>query len=510
MASFLLLNYSMTIENSLDEGHQTRGGRTIGGRPGPTIRRPHTSGARSEEVHLPADDFLPHLANGVNGEVMRVRLQEAMFAGETSRRIERCVVERVKYRPRQRCTIGYRLAIRDDDEGRLHDHFLTARMFEPKGAADRFRKYRSGCWIAPDFGPPLLHLDDLDMILWSFPNDRHLPALPLLIDKARLGDEAILPLVERRFGSDWSIASLSPTLVSYVHERRCTVKVDLALRSTAGERRDWSVFGKISGDDSDAMTAEASVRYWRDLRLAERGFDMPESLGGSANGRIAWQEAMAGTPLASGRNSKFREGDFRLAGAALTALHGSTAVGARTSGLDAVLNRLRERGEAIVAWPAYRSRIRTIIERLTAAATALDRETHVAAHGDLHGRNILIDGQRVALIDLDEAISGPPAGDLGHFAAYTLFEALDGGELDGASRAIAAFIEAYRQTAAWPIPITDIVWHTAAALVTEKIFREVTLMQPDRRRRIERLIALAERFSRGDGSALGLDADAAG
>ena len=465
-----------------------------------------TAAAKSgRAAHLPADGFLPHLPLAVDGEAMRARLQSAMFGERSDPRVERCSIERVKYRPGQRCTIGYRLGIGTSGDGPLQDHFLTARLFEPDGAAARFDRYKVGRWIAPRFGPPLLLLADLDMILWSFPNDRHLQALPLLVDSKRLRQEVMPKLVERRFGQTWSIASMLFEMVSYVHERRCCVRVDLALARANGETRHWSVFGKTSGDDSDGNGTVRTLRIGDAPRLAGAGFCLPRSLGACPDHRTLWQEVVRGAPLAGGAGGLASEAAFSCAGCAIVRLHGGSREDLRRGGTGDAIGRLEERAAAIAAWPAYGLRIAPIVGHLLASVPMLDQGTLVAAHGDLHGRNILLDGDRVALIDLDEAIVDPPARDLGHFAAYTLF---DEGENDRAGEAIRAFIDGYRAAAAWTVPTADIVWHAGACLITEKIFREVTLMQPDRRKKIERLIALADRLSRGDGRPLGLDIDA--
>lgn len=491
----------MTGDDNLDprkSGRTYRGTTALAGAmPMPGIGR---------ETHLPNDNFLPHLAFAVDGDAMRHRLQSAIFGNAPDQRIESCKIERVKYHPAQRCTIGYRLSIRTGVDGVPEDHFLTARLFEPGGASARFERYRSCRWIAPRFGPPLLHLAERDMILWSFPNDRHLPALPLLTDESQLRREAVPELVERHFGRDWSIISLQSSLVSYVHERRCSARLDLTLRSTGGDIKPWSVFGKTAGDDSASMSAEDAARYWQCRHSTNAAFVAPKPLGTSPDGRIDWQEVVAGEPLTGGSEGMLSANAFQHAGAAIAALHGSPLDGVRTGGAGGVVKRLGERAAAIDAWPAIGRLVRPIVDRLFMAVSNLDHGTLVAGHGDLHGRNILIDGERVVLIDLDEAMSSPPARDLGHFAAYTHFECgLDGKGPSIAPEVIAAFIDGYVRNTSNLIRINDIAWHAAAALVTEKIFREVSLMQPERQVVIERLIALADRLGRGDTAPLGVD-----
>ena len=145
------------------------------------------------------------------------------------------------------------------------------------------------------------------------------------------------------------------------------------------------------------------------------GFRLPRSLGACPDYRIHWQEALRGTPLAGGPGGLASDVAFARAGAAIARLHGGPPEGLRQGGTGDAISRLEERAAAIAAWPACGARVAPIVSRLLTSATMLDRRTLVAAHGDLHGRNILLDGDRVALIDLDEAIVDPPARDLGHF-----------------------------------------------------------------------------------------------
>jgi hypothetical protein len=59
-------------------------------------------------------------------------------------------------------------------------------------------------------------------------------------------------------------------------------------------------------------------------------------------------------------------------------------------------------------------------------------------HGDLHDRNVLLDGTRVTLLDLDLARAGDPAEDVGNLAAHLFLRALQ------ASRGLAGRADAER------------------------------------------------------------------
>ena len=63
--------------------------------------------------------------------------------------------------------------------------------------------------------------------------------------------------------------------------------------------------------------------------------------------------------------------------------------------------------------PAERSRIAVLGLALRAALTALPPPRLGLTHGDFHGDNILVDGTRIGLVDLEDCAMGDPADDVG-------------------------------------------------------------------------------------------------
>ena len=63
--------------------------------------------------------------------------------------------------------------------------------------------------------------------------------------------------------------------------------------------------------------------------------------------------------------------------------------------------------------PAERSRIAALGLALRAALTALPPPRLGLTHGDFHGDNILVDGTRIGLVDLEDCAMGDPADDVG-------------------------------------------------------------------------------------------------
>src|SRR5436309_1774556 len=94
--------------------------------------------------------------------------------------------------------------------------------------------------------------------------------------------------------------------------------------------------------------------------------------------------------------------------------------------------------------PAERSRIAGLGRALRAALTALPPPRLGLTHGDFHGDNILVDGTRVGLVDLEDCAMGDPADDVGSNWAQLRWHAFRAGArtpIPNLGRR--AFLEAY-------------------------------------------------------------------
>ncbi|HEX2069661.1 MAG TPA: phosphotransferase [Actinomycetota bacterium] len=90
---------------------------------------------------------------------------------------------------------------------------------------------------------------------------------------------------------------------------------------------------------------------------------------------------------------------------------------------------------------AYRLGAHEVSEAVQRAQTNGDR----VLHGDLHDGNVLLDGDRPALLDLDLVHRGDPAEDVGNMTAHLLLRTLQrGGPLEEGRRTAQRFLDAYR------------------------------------------------------------------
>ena len=232
--------------------------------------------------------------------------------------------------------------------------------------------------------------------LWRFPHDRRLTALPRLADPGALG-------------------CARTRIVAYAAERSATA----ACLSPDG---DVVAYAKVQAPGA----AAAERRITRAIGAAiEPSVRVPRVLAG--DGGLVVLEAPAGRRL----DGLGADALARL-GAALATLHALPAPATRFARLDparlATAAGVLRRARPDVAPAATR-----LLARLDAARDD-GRRPPVCLHGDANLRNaLLLDDDRIGLIDLEHVSAGPAAADLGQLLAG-LFAALPAGRPRGAGR----------------------------------------------------------------------------
>src|SRR5262249_47394971 len=102
----------------------------------------------------------------------------------------------------------------------------------------------------------------------------------------------------------------------------------------------------------------------------------------------------------------------------------------------------------------------------------------VCLHGDVHPKNALTQGRRIALIDLDQAGLGPAAADLGSALAGPRYNHPVADEAARGERVQQALLDGYADGRELPDE-DELRWHVAAALLSERALRAVNRVRPD-------------------------------
>lgn len=267
-----------------------------------------------------------------------------------------------------------------------------------------------------------------------------LGADPTLAGAAALLDPGVatqaLGRRERRAGAgDVQVERVQ--LLRHKPGRRCLLAFDLSDEGGLGPAR-W--LGKVRGRGTDRRAAAVHDALWQaGVRV------IPEPLGTVAEHRMTLQRAVAATPLPLALD---HGADPAWLGArvadALRALHAAPVAPGRAWTLDDELAVLRERLASLAArQPTLAPRIGRLLRRLLEVAGPLRHRTARAlVHRDFYHDQVLVDGDRVVLVDLDLVAAGDPALDVGNFVAHLVEQWWrDGSAGDALPRLAAAMLQ---------------------------------------------------------------------
>jgi aminoglycoside phosphotransferase len=289
---------------------------------------------------------------------------------------------------------------------------------------------------------------------WVFPNDRRLRDLRALLQPEPM----------------WSLAASlgwhRSEVVEYAPERSLTVRAVDRSGATVGYAKRYAPGSRDVGALAARYAATAT-------HLGASPVSSPRPLAWAAD--LLVLEAMRGTMLAE--LGVVADRAARL-GLAIASLHGASPPPAAPAFDRLTAGRLSGAAAAIErAIPDLADGTRGLLDALLRR----DRPTRerVFLHGDYHPKNTLVDGDHVALIDLDQAGTGPAAADLGGFVARGCVATLLGrqGPLEEASVA-SAFLAGYASVRRAPTD-AELRWHTAAALLGEQAVRAVSRVRAD-------------------------------
>jgi len=251
-----------------------------------------------------------------------------------------------------------------------------------------------------------------------------------------LDADAVLPLVAAlvRTRVGFEPGACEPTALKRT-ERRIVVRYRLS-----GDSRTVDVVGKWYGTDRGAIVEE-TLEGLRDRGFSGRRFGVPEPLGYLPDLRVLFTEAISGPILRE--TLRDDPSSTARAGAWLATFHRSGMSIPRDCGSG-------KQRAAVARWARE-------IPELVGVAPVLDAalaeapDPGLAVHYDYYHSQIILDGPRTVVLDLDEAGMGDPAFDLAHFDAHIRLLALQWlARPDGLDEALGHFRSGYASVAPQP------------------------------------------------------------
>jgi hypothetical protein len=251
--------------------------------------------------------------------------------------------------------------------------------------------------------------------------------------------------------------------------------------------------GKLRAKGLDERTFGVVAALWRRGFGADApdGLSVPEPIGTVPELGMWLQRKAPGRPLTG-----LVEGpDGRsLVARAAEAAHKLQRVGVPTDRRHGVADELRILAERLGGLtetrPDWRARLAALLDGCRRAAAAARCVGTATVHRDFYPDQLLVDGDRLWLLDLDLYCLGDPALDIGNFVAHLSEQALrTRGAADALADREAAMAERFVALAGPEVRPTIRVY---AALTLARLV-EISTRLPERRGSAEALLELAER-----------------
>jgi len=262
-----------------------------------------------------------------------------------------------------------------------------------------------------------------------------LPALDAVLNTSLVS----LRLASALKGSN-PLRVVTATVVSHTPGKRAVIAYETDDPDGAGP----VLIGKAYAEPGRAERARRTLEALSELEQTSAAFAVPRPVALVPEWGMLVQEFVRGRSLDRLVGDERREG-VEAAARWLAALHRSSLVLER---------RLKPASESrkLAAWaelvadqhPPVATLLARLVAQLSSLAGTFAFSTNVPMHKDFHYQHAIFDGERVAVIDLDEVRSGDAAFDVGHFCAnLRLLAVRERGSCDGLSQLEAAFLDSY-------------------------------------------------------------------
>jgi hypothetical protein len=225
------------------------------------------------------------------------------------------------------------------------------------------------------------------------------------------------PLVLARFGpGDWQTEAWDVEPVRYLAEMRATLRLTVSARDAAtGRTQEKRFYAKVYHDEEKAkQTHEVLQALWEKSNADGESFSVGRPVVYLDELRTSIQEEIAGIPL---RDVLLEEDRaipvVRKVARARAALHLGQMVTPRRRYPQRDIAIVEQAGKLLpLACPHLRSEIREIVGAIVAG---LEEVPPAPTHCDLSPSHIMLDGDRLYLVDLDEFAGADPMLDVARF-----------------------------------------------------------------------------------------------
>ena len=259
---------------------------------------------------------------------------------------------------------------------------------------------------------------------------------------------------EARRGLDVPIARLGAErgqlrairVTRYKPGRRCIVEYEIEAEADESGTRSVVLIGKsrLKGLNGNANFALEAL--WNGgFNPSRSSVCVPQPLGSVPPWRMTLQRKVPGVPASDRLTGSDGVRVATHIAEAIHTLHSRGTIPARQHTLADELRILHDRLPKVSRQPA---RVERLLQQCDRLASVVPHGETRAIHRDFYPAHVLLDGERLWLIDLDLYCAGDPALDVGNFLAHMIEERLRReGSAEGLADAEGAFESRYAQLA---------------------------------------------------------------
>lgn len=386
-------------------------------------------------------------------------LRRLAGSGETDWEVRHCRVMQTRRRISRRTRedgaawlgICYRLGLRNRQSGCEHDLWLYAKAHSQGRSEDAFRAALPAACVIPELGEPVMHVPEMDLVIWPLPNDPMMEQLPALLDPV-----AVQPHLMSSAASACKADIGEVSIVRYEPEEHCLARIEI---HDGGH--DAAIFGKSYAGESWRDARDCLHALWCRGCIVPQAFVVGRPLGSCAALRAVWQEEVRGEPLADRLAGPLAHETADALAVALVSLHaGPRLARAAQPVADSVALARKWSKKLHQADARFAADLDAVLFHLERDAASPRRL--VTVHGDFHVDQLQWWNGRIALFDYDNFTLDSPARDVADFVSQLLCR--DDRQADWPAIA-ALFVERYRMRCGGALPERELDWYLQLMLL---------------------------------------------
>ena len=443
------------------------------------------------------DAKLPHLGLATNPVAMAQVFAENFrpLLAESGWDVEKCAIEWLQHRRGGRCRLLYRLTLRDL-AGRKTDQWFFGKLLREGKARPMYEEALRSAILQNGFWPPVNFWPELEMVVWTFPNDPDMPHLVRAVNTNLIRAQLNANLPAWGLSERWRCEQVEFERVKYMPGKRCVLRYNARLADPSGENRRLEFFSKTYSDGKSRLHHQVLQNIYDRLG---RVLNVPRPLKYVEDANTFWQEPWDGRPLIDSLDDWNWEELFPRLAETLAVLHKSRGDGFPPSNtLERAYEAAREDAQTL-EWllPEYGSRFREALAALAAAKKILAAQPVPPApiHGTMRIEQFLVRDREIALVDFDAAALGDPLYDLAEFVSSLQYLAFSRGlAADRLTKAAEFFQTQYAKQVPWPCEARRVAWYVVVSLLN-KMHETVRSLDSDVVRQLDGILQIMDRWS---------------